>query len=518
MRILLPLSFALFVLSVSPLPGEEKAEPAETAENKEGEEGKDTRATEEAEPEEQESVTHHMGTFGGEEIAYTAAAGTMTVTRKEEDPKASMFYVAYVKDGIEDPATRPIVFCFNGGPGSSAVWLHLGGFGPKRVQMNPDGTMPKPPFRLGDNPASILRVADLVFIDPVSTGYSRAEDKKKAGEFHGFRGDLDSMAEFIRLYTTRNERWLSPKFLAGESYGAFRAAGLAHTLHDDFGLYLNGVILVSGVLGFDTLWGTDLSHVTFLPALSEVAAYHGKLEPGLLDDPEERRSAVKAFASGEYAGALLEGRRMSAEKREEVAEKVSRFTGIDAETVLRHDLRIPPAFFREELLREDGLTLGRFDGRITAKDGNLAGSAPEFDPSYSVVYGPYSAALNDHVRRTLEFESDLVYEILSSRVRPWDYSKDFVGQPVNVLPQLSSALSENPHLRVLVNCGYHDLATPPAAIQHSIDHLDIDPELLGNIEYTHYDGGHMMYTIEESNARWNADVAEFIERTSGLAE
>ena len=190
--------------------------------------------------EEETSKTQHTGTFGGEELSYTVTAGTMTVSKREKDPSASMFYVAYVKDGVKDPAKRPIVYCFNGGPGSSAVWLHLGGFGPKRVQMTEDGMMPNPPFRIGDNPDSILRVADLVFIDPVSTGFSRANDKDKANEFHGFRGDLDSMAEFIRLYTTRHERWLSPKFLAGESYGAFRAAGLAHTLHKDFGFTSTG--------------------------------------------------------------------------------------------------------------------------------------------------------------------------------------------------------------------------------------------------------------------------------------
>lgn len=469
-----------------------------------------------AAPEDKVSITKHTGTFGGRELKYTATAGTIVVSRKEKGPRASMFHVAYTLDDVKDPKTRPVTFCFNGGPGSSAVWLHLGGFGPKRVQMTEDGMMPNPPFRLGDNPESILRVTDLVFIDPVSTGFSRSDDEKKANEFHNFQGDLDSVAEFIRLYTTRNGRWLSPKFLAGESYGAFRAAGVAQELHDDFGLYLNGIILVSGVLSFDTLWGSDLSYVTFLPALSETAAYFQKLPDELLQNPDKRRGEVEAFAEGAYASALLKGDRISEEETDAVAAQVARFTGINKELVKRHDLRIPSGFFREELLRDEGLMIGRFDSRVTGRDGNLAGSSPEYDPSYSVVFGPFSAALNDYVRRDLKFESDLIYEILSSRVRPWDFGDAFIGQPVNVLHKLSSVMSENPTLKVMVNCGYQDLATPYSAIRHSLGHLNIDPALLENIEYTFYEGGHMMYTIEKSNTGWNRDVASFIEKNSGL--
>lgn len=460
-------------------------------------------------------TTEHSGTFGGEKIDYAATAGTMVISKQEEEPKAAMFFVAYEKKGVKDPAARPVVFCFNGGPGSSGVWLHLGGFGPKRVAMNADGTMPAPPFSLKENPDSLLKVADLVFIDPVSTGYSRAEDKKKAGDFHGFKGDLESMAEFIRLYTTRNERWLSPKFLAGESYGAFRAAGLAHRLHDSYGLYLNGVVLVSGVLSFDTLWGSDLSYITFLPSLSEVAAYHKRLAPELLKDPEARRAEVETFAFGEYASALLKGTRLGDAEKEDIAARISRYTGIGAEAVKEHELRLSAGFFREELLRDDGMILGRFDARIKGADGNLAGNSPDYDPSYQAVYGPFSAALNDYVRRDLKFESDLVYEILTDHVRPWKYGDEFVGQPVNVLDDLAAALIENPSLKILVDCGYQDLATPFAAIRQSIDHLDVPPGTLDRVSYRFYTGGHMMYTIEESNAAWNRDVTTFIQENAG---
>ncbi len=460
---------------------------------------------------EQSSVTENSGTFGGEVIDYTATAGTIVLKKDEKDPHASIFYVAYTKKGVEDPAERPIVYCFNGGPGSSAVWLHLGGFGPKRVAMNADGTQPAPPYRVVDNPMSILKVADLVFIDPVSTGFSRANEQKAAKDFHEYEGDLNSVAEFIRLYTTRNNRWLSPKFLAGESYGSFRAAGVCEVLRDRYGMYLNGIVLVSGVLGFDTLWGTDLAHICFLPALSNVAAFHGKLKGDYADNDERRRTEAEAFAKGDYALALLQGVKLAPEKKLEVAKKLSDFTGLDADLIERLNLRIDPSRFREELLRGEREMIGRFDGRIVGKDSNLAADSPDFDPSYSSVYGAFSAAQNHYLRTELKFESDLVYEVLSRKVHPWDYSKAFVGKPVDVSGKLARALSENKHLQIMVNCGHHDLATPYFSIQHTLDHLDVAPELIeNNIRYTYYDGGHMMYTIEESNTQWNKDVAAFI--------
>ena len=505
-RTLSPIVLASFLLSFLPLAGAEKP-PL----------GKESDQSKKEKPriEEKSSVTKHKGVFGGEELNYTATAGTYVLKKDEKEPRASIFYVAYTRDGVKDPATRPVVFCFNGGPGSSSVWLHLGGFGPRRVRMNADGTQPSPPFKLGDNPDSILRVADLVFIDPVSTGYSRAGKKEDAKAFHGFEGDLNSVADFIRLYTTRNERWLSAKFLAGESYGAFRVAGLTEVLLDKYGLYLNGVVLVSGVLRFDTLWGTDLSHICYLPSLSEVAAFHGKLKPELINDPVARRKQVEAFARGEYATALLMGARLSSAQKTSIARQLSLFTGLDAKLIEQLNLRIPPSRFREELLRDSGEILGRYDGRIKAKDADRAGNSPEFDPSYSTVYGAFSATLKDYLHRDLKFESDLVYEILSRRVQPWDYSKSFSGHPVDVTDKLASALSENTDLQILINCGYQDLATPYFAMEYSIDHLQVDPDLLKNFHYTFYEGGHMIYTLEKSNSAWNKDVAEFIQANSG---
>jgi carboxypeptidase C (cathepsin A) len=256
--------------------------------------------------------------------------------------------------------------------------------------------------------------------------------------------------------------------------------------------------------------------VTFLPALSEAAAFHKKLAPELLEDPDARRKEVEAFAGREYATALLEGKQISQVDADAIAARVSRYTGIDVAVVKRHDLRIDSGFFRKELLREEGIILGRFDARNTGRDGDQGANSPDYDPSYSVVYGPFSATLNDYVRRDLGFESDLIYEILSAKVRPWDYGKGFVGQAINVLPKLASVMAENPALKVMVNCGYQDLATPYSGIKHSLAHLDVDLKLFENIEYTFYEGGHMMYTIEKSNAEWNRDVALFIENNSGL--
>jgi len=403
--------------------------------------------------EEDKVVTEHSAVLSGETIDYTVTAGTLVLKKAEEKPHASVFYVAYTKKGVGDPADRPVMFCFNGGPGSSAVWLHLGGLGPKRVEMGDGGTQPAPPYRLIDNPHSVLAVADLVFIDPVSTGYSRPEKGEKAKDCHGFDPDLNSVAEFIRLYTTRNSRWASPKFLAGESYGAFRAAGLASVLQNRFGMYLNGVILVSGLLDFETLRHGDLTHILFLPAMASVAAYHKKLgSAAYQEDPLLAMREAEVFAKGEYATALLKGAGITGDEKEKIAARLAELTGLDTGLITRLNLRVPPSRFREELLRDEGLIIGRFDGRLKASDGDDAGVYPGFDPSYTAVYGAYSAMMKDYVRRELNFESDLVYEILTSKVRPWSY-KPFVGSFASVEDKFAKALRDNPHLKTLVVCG-----------------------------------------------------------------
>ena len=479
-------------------------------------EAKKTEEEKKEKPEKKEEteVTTHTGTFGGKTIEYTATAGTLELKKDEKDASANIFYVAYTANRGEDadPRERPIVFCFNGGPGSSAVWLHLGGLGPMRVQMSEDGQgmRPRPPYILGENPDSMFSVADLVFIDPVSTGYSRAAEKDKARDFHGYTGDIKSVGDFIRLYTSTNGRWLSPKYIAGESYGSFRAAGLAESLQSRFGMFLNGVILVSGVLDFQTLRGDDLTSACFLPAFTEVAAYHKKLAADLQDDPEKRRAEVEAFAAGPYQSALFKGARISDEESKEIAGQLSRFTSLSEEFILSHDLRVSPSRFQEELLKSDGLVIGRFDARVTGRDGDLAGTSPRIDPSYGTVYGAYSSVMKDYVRRTLKFESDRPYEILTGNVRPWNYN-NFGGRYPNVTSALAEAIIDNPDLRVFVACGHQDLATPARAIEHSIDHLGLPKELRANVVFKYYEGGHMMYTIDDSNSQLNKDIATFVE-------
>lgn len=461
--------------------------------------------------EEKQSITERTATIRGKVINYTATAGTIRLDGGEEvKSDASVFYVAYTKkndDPEADLSSRPISFCFNGGPGSSAVWLHLGGLGPKRVHLTEDGQMPPPPFKLKDNAASILDVTDLVFIDPVSTGYSRAAQKDKVGEFHGFEGDLKSVSEAVRLYVHRNERWLSPKYLIGESYGALRVAGLSQTLQNRYGMYLNGIVLVSGVIDFKTLWGDDLAYVCFLPALAEVAAYHGKLDQPVVADMAAFRKEVESFAKNEYATALLLGAKLGDAERKEIVEKLARYTGMEPDLIERQNLRIDSGLFRREILKKEGKTIGRFDGRIIGPARSESG-----DPSYDAVYGPFASTLKHYLSHDLKFKSDNIYEILTRKVQPWDY-KTFTGESVKATPHLAEAIAKNPYLQVLVNCGRQDLATPAFAIQHSLDQLNISPDLQKNIRYTYYEGGHMMYTIEESNTQWNNDLRDFIEKT-----
>ena len=479
---------------------------------KEKDKGKEPEKKDVPEEKEVPSVTEHTAKIGGKEFNYTATAGMISLDDEELKAEASVFYVSYTKK-VDDPEksnqTRPIAFCFNGGPGSSAVWLHLGGLGPKRVHLTDDGKLPAPPFRLKDNNASILDVADLVFIDPVSTGYSRAKEKKEASEFHGFDGDLKSVSEAVRLYIHQNGRWLSPKYLIGESYGALRVSGLSQTLQNRYGMYLNGVILVSGVLDFKTLWGDDTAHICFLPAIAEIAAYHGKLDKKLVADLDVFRKEVETFAKGEYATALLQGSRIDPGQRKKIIDKLAAYTAMDRDLIDRNDLRIDSGLFRRELLKDENKKIGRFDGRIIASARSRSG-----DPSYDGVYGPFASTIKHYISQDLKYEKDSVYEILTSKVRPWDY-KNFEGESVKVTPHLAEAMAKNPYLQVLVNCGRHDLATPGFAIQHSLDQLIVDPELRKNIRYTYYTGGHMMYTIEQSNTQWNNDIRNFIEETKG---
>ena len=463
-------------------------------------------------------VTRHTLTVGNQTLHYTATAGTMVLREEAQKdgvseghrPRVRVFFVAYALDS-ETPAARPLTYSFNGGPGSSSVWLHLGLLGPRRVVMGDAGALTGPPWGLTDNEFTLLAQTDLVFIDPVSTGYSRAEEGQKPGDFHGFGPDLDTVAEFIRLYTTRAGRWGSPKFLIGESYGTTRAAGLSSLLSQKHGVFLNGIMLVSSILDFSTVDftpGHDLAYLLHLPSYAAVAWYHGRLE-GERPLPEVLQEA-EAFADGEYSRALHLGARLPEAERQAVAETYSRLTGLSVPFVLAHDLRVPLWSYCRELLAGEGRVVGRLDGRFTApiRVGDND-SAPEYDPSMSAIQGPYTAAINHLLHSELSFASDLPYEVLTSRVWPWSY-KEFENRHVRVSDSLRLAMHQNEHLKVYVASGYYDFATPYHATRHTFDHLGLDPALRVNIREHFYEAGHMMYVHRPSLEAQHRDLVSFL--------
>ena len=456
------------------------------------------------------SRTTHSISLDGKKLDYEATAGTMVMRDEDGKAQASIFYVAYTKAGT-DAATRPLTFCFNGGPGSSSVWLHMGAFGPKRVAFGDDGQPLAPPAKLIDNEGSILDLTDLVFIDPVSTGYSRAADEKNAKQFHGVQEDLTSVGEFIRLYATRAGRWGSPKYLAGESYGTTRAAALSSHMQSRLGMRLNGVLLVSSILNFATARfdeGNDLPYPLFFPSYTATACYHKKLDAGLQSDLKKTLAESEAFANGEYQAALHKGLELSAADRKAVAAKVACFTGLSEEFVLRNNLRVEGQRFMRELLRDRGKTVGRFDSRYLGQDATDAGERPEYDPSYAAVQGTYTEGLNAYVRGALKFESDLPYEILTGRVQPWNYATA-QNRYLNVAPALRTAMTANADLRVFVANGYYDLATPFGATHHTFNHLGSDRKLLERVTMTYYEAGHMMYVHKPSLVKLKKDIAAF---------
>ena len=470
-------------------------------------------------------VSKHSIKIKGKEIKYTVTAGTMILKEETADrekeaegekPRAQIFFVAYTKDGGADKSKRPLTFSFNGGPGSSSVWLHLGVLGPRRVLMQNDGELPPPPYKLTDNEFSILDETDLVFIDPMNTGYSRPVEGVKPKEWHGFKKDIQSVGDFIRLYTTRNNRWLSPKFLIGESYGTTRSAGLSGYLQERHGMYLNGIMLISSILDFTTTdfnLNNDLPYIMFLPGYTATAWYHKVLKPQKplqtwLKEAEE-------FALGDYAKALLKGDSLTKTERADIVKRLSQFTGISEQFIDRSNLRINDQHYFKELLRERGLTVGRLDSRLIGRDRLGVKETPEYDPLITNIMGPYTAAFYDYIRRELKFESDLPYEILSEYVHPWSY-REFENQYVNVGETLRAAMTYNPHLKVFVANGYYDLGTPYFATEYTFNHLGLSEELRKNVSMEYYDAGHMMYIHMPSLKRMKTDLAKFIKSASNV--
>ena len=460
--------------------------------------------------------TTHSVQIGSRTIRYTAAAGTMVLTDDEGAQKATIFFISYTNTDAKRPEDRPIMFSFNGGPGSSSVWLHMGLLGPRRVLLGEDGTPPPPPYRLVGNEYSLLDVTDLVFIDPVTTGFSRPVPGEDPKQFHGVDEDIRWVGEFIRLFLARNGRWASPKFLIGESYGTTRAAGLSGHLQERHGIYLNGIILISSILNFQTTslaHGNDLPYALFLPSYTATAWYHGMLDERFDGDLAAALSEAEEFSFGEYSSVLLLGDRVPKERYERVVDRLAGLTGLSREYIRQTNIRINIRRFTKELLRGRRLTVGRLDGRFTGYDRDAAGERPEFDPSYASIYGPYSAMLNDYVRRELGFESDLPYEILTGKVYPWNFGR-YKNRFVNVAGTLRSAMTQNPALRVYVANGYYDLATPYLATRYTFDHLGLEGGLGGNITMGYFEAGHMMYIHLPSLMALSTDLKTFIQEAA----
>ena len=458
-------------------------------------------------------TTQHRVTINGQAINYTATTGYLVLRTEEQKPRAKLFFVAYTKNNETNLAQRPITFAFNGGPGSSSVWLHLGALGPKRVLMTEQGKPLPPPYALVDNEYSWLDQTDLVFIDPVETGFSRPAKGVKKKEFTGFKQDIESVGDFIRLYTTRNGRWSSPKFLAGESYGTTRAAGLSGYLQDRHGMYLNGLMLISSILNFQTARfgrGNDLPYALFLPTYAAVAYYHNRL-PEPVNNLEEFLDEVEQFALGDYTLALMRGDSLSADQRVALANRLHRYTGLDTAYLRRTNYRIHISRFVKELRRDEGISVGRLDGRLTGRDYDDAGDQYDFDPSLDgTITGPYTATLNAYLHDELNYRNDLPYEILTGRVQPWDYS-NVQNEFLNVAETLREAINKNPFLKVHVFNGYYDLATPYFATEYTFSHMHLRDSLSGNVSMSYYPAGHMMYIHQPSLVKMKQAVDAFIQ-------
>ncbi len=449
-------------------------------------------------------------TIGGKRVPYKVTTGKLQLKKDDGSPRASIFHVSYERTDVTDKAARPVMFCFNGGPGSSAVWLHLGAIGPRRVSLPGDGTgAPPPPARVIENPESVLDVADLVFIDPVSTGYSRAENDTKPAEFHGVEEDIASVGDFIRRWITGHDRWASPKFLLGESYGGIRAAGLAEHLQSRYGMSLNGIVMLSTLIDFRTLQGSTgdgLSNSVFLPAFTGTAFHHGKLK----GDRMKLIGESRAFAFGDYAAALLKGTDLDEASAKATAERLAALTGVAADVWLKHKLRLSPFEFRVELLRAEGKVLGRFDARVAWDTADGTAAYADWDPSYSLAYGAFSTAMLDYLGRDLGWKEDQPYEILTPKVQPWNWGKD--NTVLNMSGKLVDAMMETPSMKVLVMGGYTDLATPPDGMAYSIRQMLYLPEKLrGNFQFTFYDGGHMFYLNPPDLVKGREDIVKFIQ-------
>ena len=464
--------------------------------------------------EEKVSQTSHLLRLDGHDIKYTATTGTLPIRLDDGKVAARMFFVAYTKDG-DDSKTRPVSFLYNGGPGSATVWLHMGSFAPRKVQMADEGFQPSPPYKLVDNENSLIDVSDLVFVDAIDTGYSRAMPGVDNSQFHGQDGDIRAFGEFINSYLSTYNRWPSPKFLIGESYGTIRSAGLSQELQSRHGVELNGIVLVSSLLTYQTLSTAPDNDVAWADQIETFAAtawYHKKLPPDLQQKAVKQVvDEARTFAFGEYMLALTKGSTLTDLERKAVADKLARLTGLSARFILSSNLRVDSARFRKELLRDQRLVVGRLDGRFTALDADAAGERQEFDPSNTALQGAYTTLFADYVKNTLKWESDLHYPS-SGNVRPWTYVQNGY---MDMTGALRLTMARNPALKVFVACGYYDMATYVGGAEFNFTHLAFDRPITDRVSFGYYEAGHMIYIRPSAHRALKQDVAKFIRSATG---
>lgn len=459
-------------------------------------------------------VTKHSVTVNGKVLHYTATVGQMPLKDAAGKTEAHIFYMAYTLDQPADQpgdlAKRALTFCFNGGPGSASLWVH-GGMGPRSPKLLPNGSMPPPPYQMKDNPDTWLDKSDLVFIDPMGTGYSRAESVEIARRMNGVSGDIQSVGEFIRMYVTRTNRQTSPLFIAGESYGTFRAAGLAGYLVDR-GMAFNGIVLIGTTLNLETIWSRsdDLVYQLEFPTYAADAWFHKKVAPDL--QKKDLRSFLKeaeSFAMGEYTAALAKGDELTGPERKVMVEKLVRFSGLDAKYVEESNLRWDVQHFTRQLLRNRHETIGRLDGRLAGPASHNTGETAEFDPSNTLISPPFATMFVNYVRDELGYKTDMFYYSLGGGIQPWDWGvQNGFG---DTTAALRSAMAKNPYMKVFVVGGYYDLATPYFAAQYTFSHMGLGPQMRKNVSWAVYPSGHMLYIDRETNAALKKDIAAFFD-------